>query len=78
MYQSDPMGPQDQPDYINAVARINTTLSPEQLLDALQHLEAEHGRVRGRHWGERSLDLDLLLYADLQMQTQRLTLPHPV
>ena len=77
LYQSEPMGPQDQPDYINAVARVTTTLSPDALLDVLQHLEVEHGRVRGRHWGERSLDLDLLLYGDLQMQTPRLTVPHP-
>lgn len=77
LYASAPMGPQDQPDYLNAVALLTTSLAPLALLDALQQIEHEAGRVRVRHWGERTLDLDLLYYADLTMSTPRLTLPHP-
>lgn len=75
-YQSKPLGPQDQPDYLNAVACIETTLQPIALLDALQHIENEQGRVRLRRWGERTLDLDILLYDNLQLQSERLTVPH--
>ncbi|MEH6817814.1 MAG: 2-amino-4-hydroxy-6-hydroxymethyldihydropteridine diphosphokinase, partial [Pseudoalteromonas distincta] len=61
-YASKPMGPQDQPDYINAVACIKTTLDPEQLLDLTQSIELEHGRVRkAERWGPRTLDIDTLL-----------------
>lgn len=75
-YQSKPLGPQDQPDYVNAVVCLNTELSPLDLLEHLQQIERQQGRVRLRRWGERTLDLDILLYANLQMQTERLTLPH--
>lgn len=75
-YQSKPLGPQDQPDYVNAVACIETQLQPIELLDALQYIENEQGRVRLRRWGERTLDLDILLYDDLQLQSERLTIPH--
>lgn len=75
-YQSKPLGPQDQPDYVNAVACIETQLAPLELLDALQHIENEQGRVRLRRWGERTLDLDILLYNNLQLQSARLTIPH--
>jgi 2-amino-4-hydroxy-6-hydroxymethyldihydropteridine diphosphokinase len=61
LYASSPMGPQDQPDYLNAAAMFITHLSPHQLLDQLQQLELESGRVRLRHWGERTLDLDILI-----------------
>ncbi len=77
LYTSTPMGPQDQPDYINAVAAIDTRLPPEPLLDALQAIEQAHGRVRTRHWGPRTLDLDLLLYGDEVITTPRLSVPHP-
>lgn len=78
LYSSRPMGPQDQPDYINAVARLDTDLAPEALLDALQAIEAEHRRVRGgERWGPRTLDLDLLIYADRIIDTPRLRVPHP-
>jgi 2-amino-4-hydroxy-6-hydroxymethyldihydropteridine diphosphokinase len=77
LYASPPMGPQDQPDYINAVVEIDTQLEPHQLLDALQQLEQSHGRIRKRHWGERTLDLDILSYGDLILHDERLTLPHP-
>ncbi|MCK0715084.1 2-amino-4-hydroxy-6-hydroxymethyldihydropteridine diphosphokinase [Chromohalobacter sarecensis] len=77
LYASAPVGPQDQPDFINAVACVFTRLSPLALLDQLQALEQRHRRVRQRHWGPRTLDLDLLLYANLEWRTPRLTLPHP-
>ena len=76
LYQSPPMGPQDQPDYFNAVVQLTTDLAPLDLLDQLQRFEQEAGRVRLRHWGERTLDLDLLLYGDEQIQHPRLTVPH--
>lgn len=76
LYASPPMGPQDQPDYLNAVVAVKTILEPLALLDALQRIENESGRVRVRHWGERTLDLDLLLYADQHIQHPRLTVPH--
>jgi 2-amino-4-hydroxy-6-hydroxymethyldihydropteridine diphosphokinase len=77
LYASPPMGPQDQPDYINAVACIETSLSALDLLAALQHIEQTHGRIRLRHWGERTLDLDLLLFGDEVIQLPTLTVPHP-
>lgn len=76
-YASKPMGPQDQPDYINAVAAIKTSLLPEQLLDATQQIELDHGRVRkAERWGPRSLDIDILLFADQCINTARLIVPH--
>ncbi|WP_341501987.1 2-amino-4-hydroxy-6-hydroxymethyldihydropteridine diphosphokinase [Gallaecimonas sp. GXIMD4217] len=77
LYHSAPMGPQDQPDYVNAVAALETELEPLALLDALQAIERQQGRVRKRRWGERTLDLDLLLYAGREIDHPRLTLPHP-
>lgn len=77
LYRSRPVGPQDQPDFVNAVARIATRLSPLALLDQLQALEQRHRRVRQRHWGPRTLDLDLLLFANRRLTSARLTLPHP-
>ncbi|EMN2536627.1 2-amino-4-hydroxy-6-hydroxymethyldihydropteridine diphosphokinase [Acinetobacter baumannii] len=76
LYQSPPMGPQDQPNYLNAVAQLKTELLPLELLDQLQHFEQEAGRVRLRHWGERTLDLDLLIYGNEKIQNERLTVPH--
>ena len=76
LYASPPMGPQDQPDYLNAVVELITTLSPLDLLDQLQAIEQDAGRVRKRHWGERTLDLDLLLYGQDQIQHPRLNVPH--
>lgn len=78
LYNSAPLGPQNQPDYINAVAAVETRLAPEPLLDALQELERRQGRVRtGPRWGARTLDLDLLLYGEQQLATARLQVPHP-
>ena len=76
LYQSPPMGPQDQPNYLNAAVQLLTDLAPLALLDELQRFEQESGRVRLRHWGERTLDLDLLLYGQEQIQNERLTVPH--
>ena len=75
-YSSPPMGPQDQPDYINAVIEVATTLSAEQLLDELQQIEHKQGRERKQHWGARTLDLDILLYGEKVINTERLTVPH--
>jgi len=76
LYGSSPMGPQDQPDYINAVVKIETALEPLALLDQLQALEAAFGRVKGERWGARVLDLDLLLYGDQVIDYPRLQVPH--
>ncbi len=77
LYASPPMGPADQPDYVNAVARLKTSLPATDLLDALQGIEQRHARRRSRHWGPRTLDLDLLLYAQAVIDTPRLRVPHP-
>ncbi|NNH25357.1 2-amino-4-hydroxy-6-hydroxymethyldihydropteridine diphosphokinase [Acinetobacter terrestris] len=76
LYQSPPMGPQDQPNYLNAVVQLETDLAPLLLLDELQRFEQESGRVRLRRWGERTLDLDLLVYGQEHIQNERLTVPH--
>ncbi|MDH5445777.1 MAG: 2-amino-4-hydroxy-6-hydroxymethyldihydropteridine diphosphokinase [Gammaproteobacteria bacterium] len=78
LYSSTPMGPQDQPDYVNAVVEIHTTLEPLELLDQLQQIEAEHGRIRTTfRWGARTLDLDILLYGEEIINLARLEVPHP-
>ena len=76
-YVSSPMGPADQPDYVNTVVQIETGLSPQDLLDACQQIEQRQGRIRTRHWGERTIDLDILLYGDRQIETATLRIPHP-
>lgn len=76
LYRSHPVGPQDQPDYINAVMRIRTHLAPMALLKQLQAIENQHGRTRTTHWGARTLDLDLLLYDDLMLNEPELIVPH--
>ncbi|MDH5423577.1 MAG: 2-amino-4-hydroxy-6-hydroxymethyldihydropteridine diphosphokinase [Gammaproteobacteria bacterium] len=76
LFRSPPMGPQDQPDYLNAAALIETELTAELLLDQLQNIENTQGRVRSRRWGERTLDLDILLYGDEVIHSERLTIPH--
>jgi 2-amino-4-hydroxy-6-hydroxymethyldihydropteridine diphosphokinase len=77
LYQSAPFGYTDQPDFINAVVKISTQLSPEKLLDALLNIEQQAGRERPFANAPRVLDLDLLLYDDVTMHTEKLTLPHP-
>lgn len=77
LYRTSPMGPADQPDYINAVVAVVTGRAPLALLASLQGIERTHGRVRvGERWGPRTLDLDLLLYDELQYQDAQLTVPH--
>jgi len=76
LYSSKPMGPADQPDYINAVISIETSLEPIALLDQLQALENSHQRVREQRWGARTLDLDILLWNDEIITDDRLTIPH--
>ena len=76
-YYSAPMGPQDQPDYANAVVKIKTNLPPIKLLDKLQKIERSQGRIRKKErWGPRTLDLDILLCDDLIINHPRLTVPH--
>ncbi|MEM1113768.1 MAG: 2-amino-4-hydroxy-6-hydroxymethyldihydropteridine diphosphokinase [Pseudomonadota bacterium] len=77
VYRSRAVGPGEQPDYLNAVARLTTELSAEMLLDALQDIESRQGRQRVERWGARTLDLDLLFYGDEQLDTPRLRVPHP-
>jgi 2-amino-4-hydroxy-6-hydroxymethyldihydropteridine diphosphokinase len=77
LYASAPMGYADQADFINAVAKIETTLGPRELLEALLAIERRHGRQREILNGPRTLDLDLLLYGTLQLEEAALTLPHP-
>jgi len=78
MYRSPPWGEPDQPDFINAVAEVETDLSPLPLLRMLQAIEDTLGRVRsGARWGPRCIDLDLLAYDELRLQTDELVLPHP-
>ena len=77
LYANPPIGPQDQPDYVNAVAEIETSLGPEALLRALKGLERAAGRSFTRHWGERMLDLDILAFGRREMHTATLTVPHP-
>ena len=76
-YRTKPLGPQDQPDYLNAVVELKTRLQPEQLLDFTQAIELKHGRVRkAERWGPRTLDLDILLFGQQTINTSRLTIPH--
>ena len=78
LYRTAAWGRPDQPDFTNAVAEITTTLSGQQLLQSLLQLELELGRTRDTgHWGPRLIDLDLLTYADEQISSPKLTVPHP-
>jgi 2-amino-4-hydroxy-6-hydroxymethyldihydropteridine diphosphokinase len=78
LFSGKPMGPQDQPDYVNAVVALDTLLSPAELLQQLQRIEELQGRERdGEHWGPRILDLDLLLYGKKVIDADGLKVPHP-
>jgi 2-amino-4-hydroxy-6-hydroxymethyldihydropteridine diphosphokinase len=77
LWRSAPLGYTDQPEFVNAVAEVNTDLSADALLAALQAVESAHGRTRSFANAPRTLDLDLLLYGDEVRDTPRLTLPHP-
>lgn len=76
LYRSKPLAGMEQPDYINAVARLDTRLTPHELLDKLQGIEDLHGRKRREHWEPRTLDLDLLLYDNQTLNDERLIVPH--
>ena len=74
---TEPYGVTDQPQFLNGVCEVRTSLVSLALLHTLLEIEQEMGRVRLRHWGERNIDLDLLLYEDVVMDTPQLKLPHP-
>ena len=74
---TEPYGVTDQPQFLNGVCEVRTSLEPLELLHTLLDIEQEMGRVRLRHWGERNIDLDLLLYEDVVLDTEELKLPHP-
>ena len=77
LYRTPPLGPQDQPDYLNAAVALETTLAPDVLLDHTQRIELDQGRVRkAERWGPRTLDLDIMLFGDETLATPRLTVPH--
>lgn len=76
-YRTPPLGPPDQPDYLNAAVALETTLSADALLSQTQHIELKHGRVRKEErWGPRTLDLDIMLFGNEVITTSRLTVPH--
>lgn len=77
VYETAPVGYVDQPPFLNAVVAIETELSPHELLAACQAIEAALGRVRTVRWGPRTIDLDIILIDDLQIDDERLTVPHP-
>ena len=77
LYRTPPLGPQDQPDYLNAAVALETSLAPEALLDHTQRIELQQGRVRkAERWGPRTLDLDIMLFGNEVINTERLTVPH--
>jgi 2-amino-4-hydroxy-6-hydroxymethyldihydropteridine diphosphokinase len=76
-YRTPPLGPQDQPDYLNAAIALDTILSADALLDHTQRIELQQGRVRkAERWGPRTLDLDIMLFGDEVIHSERLTVPH--
>lgn len=77
LYETPPVGPQDQPPYFNAACRLVTGLTPDGLLRHLKNVEWEVGRRPGERWGPRPIDLDILLFDDLELETEELTIPHP-
>jgi len=77
LYRTAPLGIKDQPEFFNSVVEIKTTLEPRELLARLLAVEAALGRIRGERWGPRVVDLDLLLYEDVELSTPALTVPHP-
>lgn len=77
VYQTPPWGPIAQDDFLNAVALCETKLSPEDLLDACLQTEQSLKRVRRERWGPRTIDIDVLIYGDVHIDTEKLTIPHP-
>ncbi len=76
LYQSKPLGPQDQPDFVNTVISGHTALTPNELLTKIQEIELQQHRVKTQHWGPRTIDIDILFYGNLRMNTPELTIPH--
>jgi len=76
LYRTRPVGPAGQPDYLNAVIEIETSIKPDTLLTLLHRVEDAHGRIRAERWGARTLDLDILTYGDIQIDSEALTIPH--
>ncbi|MCB5951454.1 2-amino-4-hydroxy-6-hydroxymethyldihydropteridine diphosphokinase [Enterococcus sp. BWT-B8] len=76
IYETEPYGNVDQDDFLNAAVKIETDLSPQELLACIQQIEADLGRKRLIHWGPRTIDLDILLFDNLQIQAENLTIPH--
>ncbi|MTB66599.1 2-amino-4-hydroxy-6-hydroxymethyldihydropteridine diphosphokinase [Providencia sp. wls1943] len=77
IYRTKPLGPQDQPDYLNLAVLLETELEPEELLNYTQKIELDLGRVRkDERWGPRTLDLDIMLFGNREIHTERLTVPH--
>ncbi|MFQ5582448.1 MAG: 2-amino-4-hydroxy-6-hydroxymethyldihydropteridine diphosphokinase [Mariprofundaceae bacterium] len=77
LYHTSPIGPEGQPDYLNAVIQLASLLPPESLLKHMQAVEISFGRKRSEYWGPRTLDLDIIACADMMMDTPELTIPHP-
>jgi len=77
LYRTEPVGPEDQPWFINAVAEIRTDLPPRKLFEALKGIERKMGRTDGPRWGPRVIDLDLLLYGQKVVAEEDLVIPHP-
>lgn len=77
LYETKPVGVIDQPDFLNGVIRIHTTLDPQALLDVCLHTEKEMGRIRHERWGPRNIDIDILIYHSDVIQDEVLQLPHP-
>ena len=77
LYETEPVGNEDQPNFINSVVEINTDLSPHGLLTHLKSIEDKLGRVRGEKWGPRVIDLDIIFYDDLVIKDDDLIIPHP-
>lgn len=77
LYRTRPWGKMDQPDYVNAVALLETALAPPALLAGLKAIETSLGRIPGERWGPRAIDLDLLAYDDLEVEVKDLRVPHP-
>ena len=77
LYETKPLGPQGQPNFINAVIEIKTNFDPHELLSELQELERQHNRKKTKKWGPRSIDLDILIYNKIIMDSKDLIIPHP-
>ena len=77
VYETAAWGKTDQPNFLNQVLEVHTELTPEEVLQSVNAIEQELGRVRQEHWGARVIDIDILFYNSLVLQTQRLTIPHP-